>query len=380
MSRQNCKQKPARPRRMPPWWPENEPWPPQHSGRDIRRYRFFRRFGCSLLFLVIAFCGFVIVILGKIASEMGWISIGPRMHAIVPFWFLLAAVAIIVMFFSARRFFRTTRYINEVLEAADSLAEGDYQARVRSRGPVELRSLGRAFNNMAERLEKSDQIRRNQLADLAHELKTPLTVIQGNLEAMIDGVYAQDDKRLSSLYEETETMTALLEDLRTLALAESGALILNKEPTDIPALLNDVLLGFENQAGTKEVQITIAVSDPMPAVVLSPVRMREVLHNLLSNAIRHTPIGGKIEVSALIENEPSPNLKISIVDNGEGIAAEDLEKVFERFYKASDSGGMGLGLSIAKKLVEAHGGSLTAKSNPGQGTAMTIRLPVEEEY
>ena len=380
MSRGNCKHKPVRPIRKPPWWPENEPWPPQHSGRYIHRNRFFRRFGCSLLFLVIAVCGFVIVILGKIANDMGWISVGPRMHSIVPFWFLLAAVAIILMIVSARRFFRTTRYINEVLEAADSLAEGDYQARVESRGPAELHSLGSAFNNMAERLEKSDQIRRNQLADLAHELKTPLTVIQGNLEAMIDGVYAQDEKRLSSLYEETETMTALLEDLRTLALAESGALILNKELTDIPALLDDVLLGFENQAKEKEIQIVMSVPDTMPAVILSPVRMREVLHNLLSNAIRHTPDGGKINVRALIENEPGQNLIISIEDNGEGIAPDDLDMIFERFYKASDSGGMGLGLSIARKLVEAHGGSLTAKSHPGEGTAMTIRLPIEEDY
>jgi len=379
MSRQNWDHKPVRPRRKPSWWPENEPWPPQHSGRAIHRNRFFRRFGCSLLFLVIAVCGFVIVILGKIASEMGWISIGPRMHSIVPFWFLLAALAIILMIVSARRFFRTTRYINEVLEASDSLAEGDYQARVQSRGPAELHSLGRAFNNMAERLEKSDQIRRNQLADVAHELKTPLTVIQGKLEAMLDGVYAPEEKRLSILHEETETMAALLEDLRTIALAESGALILNKEPTDIPALLNDLLFSFENQVKAKDVQIAMSVQDSMPAVILSPVRMREVLHNLFSNAIRHTPVGGIIEVSALIENEPGSNLIISIKDNGEGIAPEDLELIFERFYKASDSGGMGLGLSIAKKLVEAHGGSLIAKSNPGEGTTMTIRLPIEEE-
>ncbi len=380
MSGHNWKHKPVRPIRKPPWWPDNEPWPPQHSGRDIHRNRFFRKFGCSFLFLVIAVCGFVIVILGKIASEVGWISIEPRMHSIMPFWFLLAALAIIVMIVSARRFFRTTRYINEVLEAAESLAEGDYQARVQSRGPAELRSLGRAFNNMAERLEKSDQIRRNQLADVAHELNTPLTVIQGNLEAMIDGIYAPEEKRLSSLYEETETMTALLEDLRTLALAESGSLILNKEPVDIPALLNDLLLSFENQTKAKEVQITTSIQNALPAVNLSPVRMREVLHNLLSNAIRYTPVGGKIEVSALIENEPSSNLKIIIKDNGEGIAPDDLEMIFERFYKASDSGGMGLGLSIAKKIIEAHGGSLIAESSPGEGTAMTIRLPIEEEY
>jgi len=123
----------------------------------------------------------------------------------------------------------------------------------------------------------------------------------------------------------------------------------------------------------------MSVQASMPAVILSPVRMREVLHNLLSNAIRHTPVGGKIEVSALIEKEPGPNLKISIMDNGEGIAPDDLEMIFERFYKASDSGGMGLGLSIAKKIIEAHGGSLIAKSHPDEGTTMTIRLPFEEE-
>lgn len=378
MSRQFWKHKPHRPQRKPPWWPENEAWPPPHAEREVHRYRFFRRFGCSFLLLIFAICGLIIVILGKIASEMGWVSFEPRMHTIVPFWFLLAAAAIILMFVSARRFFRTTRYINEVLKAADSLAEGDYGTRVQSRGPVELRSLGQAFNKMAERLEKSDQTRRNQLSDVAHELKTPLTVIQGNLEAMIDGVYAPDEERLTSLFEETQTMTVLLEDLRTLALAESGALILNKEPTDIPALLNDLLLGYENQAQLKEIQIDMFLQDSMPSVNLSPVRMREVLNNLLSNAIRHTPDGGKIEVSALIENEQ--NLIISIKDNGEGIAQEDLEMIFDRFYKASDSGGMGLGLSIAKKLVEAHGGSLNAKSRPGEGMAMILHLPIEEEF
>ncbi len=197
---------------------------------------------------------------------------------------------------------------------------------------------------------------------------------------MIDGIYTPEEKRLSSLYEETETMAALLEDLRTLALAESGSLILNKEATDIPALLNDLMLSFENQAKVKEVQITLSIQKSMSAVNLSPVRIREVLQNLLSNAIRHTPVGGKIEVSALIENEPGPNLKIIIMDNGEGIAPDDLEMIFERFYKTSDSGGMGLGLSIAKKIIEAHGGSLIAKSSPGEGTAMTICLPIEEEY
>lgn len=345
------------------------------------RKKFFRGMGCFFVFFLIAVSAVIVLAVGKIAEYFGWVTLPIKNDVFFPLTVGIFIVFLFIILQGGRRFFRTTKYINEVLKAADRLAEGEYHVRVKGYGPPALRSLGAAFNKMAGRLEENDQIKRNQLADVAHELRTPLTVIQGNLEAMLDGVYEANPEHLTSLFEETEVMAHLLDDLRTLALAESGALVLQKEPTDLVFLLNDLVQNFQEKAAIKQISLTLEPYPDLPLINLSAVRIREVFSNLLTNAMRHTPSGGKIvmRIGELEEGKESQMLSITVEDTGEGIAEQDLEHIFERFYKASDSGGMGLGLSIAKRLVEAHGGTISAFSEAGQGTKMVVTLPLGED-
>jgi signal transduction histidine kinase len=265
--------------------------------------------------------------------------------------------------------------LDELLAAAGSVAEGDYSARVREKGPAEVRSLARAFNNMAARLHQTDEKRRNLLADVTHELRTPLTVLQGNLEGMLDGIYPADEANLRSLLDETNLLSRLVEDLRTLALAESGALRLRKEPTDLALLVRESLAAFQAQAASAGVTLSAETDEALPWLEVDPGRLRQVLSNLLANALRYTPAGGSVRVKYCLE---AGRALLDVTDTGPGIAAGDLPHVFERFYKSTDSGGTGLGLAIAKHLVEAHEGMITAESLPGQGTTIRISLPVEK--
>src|SRR6185503_10501297 len=247
-------------------------------------------------------------------------------------------------------------------------------------------SLMSGFNSMAERLQANDQQRRNMLADVSHELRTPLTVIQGNVEGILDGVYPADEARLKSILEETQVLSRLIEDLRTLALAESGALQLKREPTDLSELIRDTVAGFESQAKEKEINLGVALIE-MEELNIDPQRVREVLTNLISNALRYTPIQGEVNVSFAESDSGAESdvltgeavskrgVMISIQDSGAGIESADLPHIFDRFYKSSDSGGMGLGLSIAKYLVEAHGGKIWAESEVGKGTKIWFTLP-----
>jgi signal transduction histidine kinase len=228
---------------------------------------------------------------------------------------------------------------------------------------------------MAERLQINDQQRRNMLADVSHELRTPITVIQGNVEGILDGLYPADEARLKSILEETHVLSRLVDDLRTLALAESGALRLKREPTDVAELIRDAVSGFEAQKKEKEIQVGMSLDGGEDANI-DPQRVREVLTNLLSNAFRYTPHGGKVNVR-LTETGSGVerSVTISAEDNGPGIESADLAHIFDRFYKSSDSGGMGLGLSIAKYLIEAHGGKIWAESEVGKGTKISFSLP-----
>jgi len=215
------------------------------------------------------------------------------------------------------------------------------------------------------------------MADVTHELRTPLTIIQGNLEGMLDGVYPADEERLKSILEETQLLSRLVEDLRTLVLAESGTLQLKKEPTDLAALLREVVTGFGSQADARGVKLEMALTE-LPLINIDPERMREVVMNLIANAIRYAPSKGVIQIRLGGDDlERKKQVVISVMDNGPGIPSEDLSKVFNRFHKASDSGGMGLGLSIAKYLVEAHGGVIKAESDPGKGTKISFSVPID---
>jgi two-component system sensor histidine kinase BaeS len=253
------------------------------------------------------------------------------------------------------------------------VAQGDYAIRVPERGPSEFRSLARAFNDMASRLHRADEQRRNLLADTTHELLTPLTVIQGNLEGMLDGVYPADEINLRMLLDETNILSRLMEDLRTLALAESGALQLNKEPVDLLPFLTEAAGIFQSQAAAAGVTITMDVAANAPLIDIDPRRMRQVLSNLLANALRYSPAGGAIRLASEIEGE---NITLTVQDDGPGISPDDLPHIFERFYKSADSGGMGLGLAIAKHIVEAHGGGILAENGPDKGTIFRMILPM----
>jgi len=298
-----------------------------------------------------------------------------RPDFILPFGFAGFLILIAAVFFGVRNLRRMSMPLDELLEASNRVADGDFTVRVEERGPFEVRALLREFNSMAEKLELNDKQRRNMLADISHELRSPITIMQGNLEGMIDGVYSADVERLKSLYDETQILSRLVDDLRTLALAESGSLQLKREPTDLGLLIREVVSAFESQAKEKNIRVELELGD-VSSIDIDPMRTREVLSNLLANAVRYTPSGGEIKVGVTESNQNGArSVMVFVKDSGEGIQADDLSRIFDRFYKSSDSGGMGLGLSIAKYLVEAHGGKIWAESELGVGTRISFTLP-----
>ena len=358
----------------PPWWPENEAWPPAR-GR-MRHNPFFRRMGCAIAaFNLLGFIIFFAAITW-VANQFGLSHLPAGVFVwllplgILLLFFVLGLVALVI--FGLRRVFSP---LDALLEAAGRVAQGDYSTRVIEKGPPEVRSLARAFNNMASRLHETDEKRRNLLADVTHELRTPLTVIQGNLEGMLDGVYPADESNLQALLDETNLLSRLVEDLRTMALAESGALRLRKEPCDLAELVRDTLAAFQSQLQTAGVTLAFELADDLPWLEIDPGRMRQVLSNLVSNALRYTPAGGRIRIKYSLVGTRAV---LEVSDDGPGIPTEDLEHIFERFYKSTDSGGMGLGLAIARYLVEAHAGTIEAQSAPGQGTTIRISLALED--
>lgn len=335
--------------------------------------------GCFFFVVVfLAFMGLLGILrflLAPFISFSGNSSIN-RPDLIVPFGFVGFVLLAFAFSWGVRSWRRMSRPLDDLLQASQRVAEGDYSVRVEEKGPPEIYSLTRSFNTMAERLHTHDEQRRNMLADVSHELRTPITVIQGNVEGILDGLYPADEAHLKSIIEETQILSRLVDDLRTLALAESGALHLKRESTNLAELIRDVVSELEAQAKEKEIRINLSL-DGEEELQVDPRRVHEVLTNLLSNALRYTPRSGEIHVR-LTETGTGAgrSATISVEDNGPGIEPVDLPHVFERFYKSSDSGGMGLGLSIAKYVIEAHGGKIWAESEVGKGTQISFTLPV----
>jgi signal transduction histidine kinase len=271
------------------------------------------------------------------------------------------------------------RPVRELIQAAGKLAGGDLSQRVRVRGGDEIASLGKTFNHMAESLEQAEQSRRAMTADIAHELRNPLAVQRANLEAMQDGVYPLNADNLEQVLEQNRILTRLVEDLRTLALADAGQLELERTPTDFPALVQRVVGRFTPMASAHQVKLSLDLpAAPLAPIPLDPMRVEQILGNLLSNALRHTPEGGQIRLALA----PTPGgVTLSVRDTGPGIPAEALPHLFERFYRADKArsrveGGTGLGLTIARQLADAHGGSLTADNHPEGGAVLTLKLPL----
>jgi len=262
-----------------------------------------------------------------------------------------------------------TRPMNNLIDAAQRIESGDYSAQVPEWGSRDIRSVARAFNSMSARLKTMDEQRRSFMADVTHELRTPLSVIRGQAEAIADGVYPADAAHLAPILDATQTLDRLVDDLRTLVLTDSGNLVLNKEPTDLGQLVRDTVESFRAQGESAGVSLTIEVPDNGPTVEVDPARIRQVISNLLSNAIRHTPSGGTVKVAV---NSASDQVTMTVSDTGEGIPPDLLPHVFERFVKGPNSKGSGLGLAIAHDIIEADGGSIDVQNQPGGGTIVTV--------
>src|SRR3954447_4718670 len=296
----------------PPWrWRDQ---PPYFAGRRMPR-RFVRRMGCAfaaLITLAAVGASTLVSLLWRSPQQVGRIS--------------AVAVALAVALVSVFR--------------------------------LVIRRVSGAFG-------EQDRLRRQLMADVAHELRTPVAILQGRVEGLLDGVYPRDESHLTELLEETRHLSRLVEDLGTLAHAEAGALELRKETVDLGDLIRDVAASLPRP-------VAVSVPPELPPVEADPVRIRQVLLNLLANALRHTPIEGAVAVE--VQAQPH-RIRIRVRDSGSGIPPEDLPRIFERFQKGSDSRGSGLGLPIARKLVLAHGSDIEIESVLGQGTEVTVALP-----
>lgn len=271
------------------------------------------------------------------------------------------------------------RPLAELTDAIGSIKQGKFDQRVPVRTNDELGELAQAFNQMGEELQRVNQLRRQMTADIAHDLRTPLTVISGYLEGLRDGSLKPTQARFDTLYQESQLLKRLIEDLRTLSLADAGELNLTLQPVEPIDLLSQVKISFTPLADSQGVSLTVDTIDALSEIQLDRDRMAQVLGNLVSNSLRFTPAGGQITLSA---QEVDQTLELTVKDTGSGISPEHLQNIFARFYRVSESrqqneSESGLGLAIAKSIVTAHGGHISAESVVGQGTTMRIRIPYE---
>jgi signal transduction histidine kinase len=267
--------------------------------------------------------------------------------------------------------------IEEITQAARRLAGGQLDQRVQVKANDEISALASSFNNMADSLEKAERLRRTMVNDVAHELRTPLSNIQGYMEGLRDGVIQPRAELFDSLYQESQLLTRLVNDLQMLSLAEAGQLNLRRVTTDLQPLIHGVVASLtDNLRAAAPIKISIPAS--LPRVSIDPDRIKQVLTNLLSNALEHTPSTGTIRVTARVEGNC---VRVDVIDTGEGIPPQHLPFVFERFYRADPSrarstGGSGIGLAIVKQLMQAHGGDVSVESQLGNGSRFSFTLPL----
>jgi two-component system sensor histidine kinase BaeS len=338
-----------------------EMWRRRHEGQW--RGRPPRVFGCvfAIVFLLVAAA--VVAATATVLANLGPVPI-----------VVVAVVLIALLAALSGGFRRSARTLDTLVDATARVEAGDYATRVDvpERGMRPVRQLARGFNTMVERLERDEDQRRTLLNDVSHELRTPLTVIAGNIEAMIDGVHPADEAHLSAILDETRVMERLIDDLRTVALSEAGTLQLHREPTDPDVLIDEVVRSFQGTAGTASVTVTADVPADLPIVDIDPVRIREVLSNLVANAVRHTPSGGTVTIRG---DATADRLVLRVTDTGPGIDPELLPHVFDRFVTGAGSGGSGLGLAIARHLVAAHGGTIEVEATGSGGSTFRVDLP-----
>lgn len=290
----------------------------------------------------------------------------------------IATIAVAVIATGAAAWFtrRIMQPVEQLTAAARELEAGDLARRVDAHGSDELAILGRAFNSLAHSLERNEELRKQMTSDIAHELRTPLNNLAGYLDAIADGVVAADERTVASLQEEANLLVRLVGDLEELSLADAGRQVLQLEPQPLAGIIEQAIASVAPRARTASIAI-VQETLPAPPVDADRRRMAQVLRNLLENAIRHTPEGGTIRVSL---TGSGMGARLTVSDDGPGIAPEHLENIFERFYRADASraratGGAGLGLAIVKQLVEAHGGRVWAENEPAGGARFTVELP-----
>jgi two-component system OmpR family sensor kinase/two-component system sensor histidine kinase BaeS len=285
-------------------------------------------------------------------------------------------VFIVIIYIAANFTFRRFgQPMADIFLAIDSIADGNLSVRVPEDYPREFGQLARRFNRMVSELERAETQRRNLTADIAHELRTPLHIIQGNLEGIMDGVYDATPEQITNTLDETKLLARLVNDLQTLSLAEAGQLPLHPTRFRLADLMNNLTSSFSASTSALGIDLKTDISDPSKEISADYDRLDQVLSNLISNSIRHTPQGGAITIRA---DSTSKGTRITLHDTGSGISAEDLPFIFDRFWRRDRSRTerfhSGLGLAIAKQLVHAHGGTITAESGTGKGTTFTIEL------
>lgn len=289
-----------------------------------------------------------------------------------------AALALIVAFFLARRILRP---VQALTLAAKRMKNGDLAVRVQPRGNDELAELGRAFNSMAEVMTHTEELRRNLVSDVAHELRTPLASVRCQLEAMQDGLAKPNEESINSIHEEVMQLNRLVEDLQELALADAAQFSLSLQAVSLTEQAEQVARSLQPLAGGRSVSIEVGVPEDLPLASADPGRLKQILANILQNAIMHTPSGGNVALSAKLDQS---RIEVTVQDSGSGIAPEHLPHIFDRFFRIDESrsratGGSGLGLAIVKQLVELHDGKVWAESHPGIGTTIRFTLPVSDE-
>jgi two-component system, OmpR family, sensor histidine kinase BaeS len=325
------------------------------------------RLGCLLLLAVFGLAVGSSIAVGYLAGRFGPLPVAT----------FVAVAFLLLVFGVGRGMRRVTRPMDGLIDAAGRIERGDYSATIPESGPRELRSVARAFNSMSARLKASDEQRRSFLADVVHELRTPLSVIRGQAEGIADGLYAADAEHIAPIVDATQSLEVLVEDLRALALTDTGSLALNREPVDPAELVDETVGSFAAQADEAQVKLIASAPSGLPVVDVDPTRMRSAIGNVIANAIRHTPSGGSFTVAAAAEaSAGGDRVVISVTDTGEGIAPDLLPHVFERFVRGAGSKGSGLGLAIAHDITVAHGGAIDVESTAAAGTTFRISLPI----
>ena len=352
----------------PPSWPPPEGTDQSWSPEWEQRRRFFmRRFIGVFLFAAVFFALLIVGIAMLLSLAFRERPIGPA-EVLILMSCMVGAMLGLVLLIGGLMVRRVGSPLAGLMAAADAVAAGDLSVRVQARGRGNMTQFVERFNRMIAELERAEQSRRNLTADVAHELRTPLHILQGNIEGVIDGVYEPTTEHMAAMLDETKLLVRLVDDLQTLSSAEAGELPLHRQTLPAADLLEDVATRFAAAAADAGVILKVHPGDGLPEVNVDPDRLDQALSNLVANALRHTPAGGRITLSA---ERAAGGVELVVADTGAGIDAADLPFIFDRFWRgdrARGRGGSGLGLPIARRLVEAHGGAITVDSVVGERT------------